>query len=106
MHSTNDFVAGSQCGTESIPPGVERGPGVGETRPPSFHGGPPTQLDAGGWPDETGTELESSQHPTDTFDDTESSITSVSQIGRRKHERHHRLPDLHGGMRPHQLRLQ
>jgi len=97
--------SGSQCGTESIPPGVERGPGVGETRPPSFHGGPPTQIDAG-WPDETGTELESSQHPTDTFDDTESSITSVSQIGRRKHERHHRIPGLHGGggMRPHQLR--
>ena len=105
MPCTYNFIAGSQCGTESIPPGVERGPGVGETRPPSFHGGPPTQIDAG-WPDETGTELESSQHPTDTFDDTESSITSVSQIGRRKHERHHRIPGLHGGggMRPHQLR--
>merc|ERR1719427_233652 len=34
--------AGSNCGTEtlsSLPPGVERGPGVGETRPPSFQGG-------------------------------------------------------------------
>ena len=44
---------GSQCGTESIPPGVERGPGVGETRPPSFHGGPPTNVDVG-WPDPSG----------------------------------------------------
>ena len=44
---------GSQCGTESIPPGVERGPGVGETRPPSFHGGPPIPIDVG-WPDDTG----------------------------------------------------
>ncbi|XP_023342187.1 segment polarity protein dishevelled homolog DVL-3 [Eurytemora carolleeae] len=92
--------SGSQCGTESIPPGVERGPGVGETRPPSFHGGPPIPIDVG-WPDDTGTDIESSQLRTDTFDDTESSITSVSQIGRRKYE--HRMP-LNG--RSHRLRAE
>merc|ERR1719458_1136120 len=39
----SDADTGSQCGQSdalsSLPPGAERGPGVGETRPPSFHGG-------------------------------------------------------------------
>merc|ERR1719270_2153991 len=86
----------SNCDTEtlsSLPPGVERGPGVGETRPPSFHGGPgpaSSRLDAADTADSIIRE----------FDDTESSITSVSQIGRR--QRHGRMP-LHG-TRTQQLR--
>merc|ERR550517_2166841 len=78
----------SNCDTEtlsSLPPGVERGPGVGETRPPSFHGGPGTsRLDA----------AETADSIIREFDDTESSITSVSQIGRRRGELG-RMP-LHG----------
>ena len=83
---------GSNCDT--LPPGVERGPGVGETRPPSFHGGPgSSRLDAADTADSIIRE----------FDDTESSITSVSQLGRQ--QRRHgggRMP-LHGG-RAHHLR--
>ena len=60
----------------SLPSGVERGPGVGETRPPSFHGGA-SRLETADTADSIIRE----------FDDTESSITSVSQIGRR--QRHH-----------------
>merc|ERR1719507_1303100 len=81
----------SNCDTDtlsSLPPGVERGHGVGETRPPSFHGGPvSSRLDAADTADSIIRE----------FDDTESSITSVSQIGRQ--QRRHgagRMP-LHGG---------
>lgn len=85
----------SNCDTEtlsSLPPGAERGPGVGETRPPSFHGGPVTsRLDAADTADSIIRE----------FDDTESSITSVSQIGRRRGEVG-RMP-LHG-TRAQQLR--
>jgi len=87
----------SNCDTDtlsSLPPGVERGHGVGETRPPSFHGGPvSSRLDAADTADSIIRE----------FDDTESSITSVSQIGRQ--QRRHgpgRMP-LHGG-RAQQLR--
>merc|ERR1719193_2860324 len=76
--------SGSQCGTDSIPPGIERGPGVGETRPPSFHGGQATQINIE-WPEDAVADIDVNQ--TDTFDDTESSITSVSQIGHRKHGR-------------------
>merc|ERR1719150_1530124 len=86
----------SNCDTEtlsSLPPGAERGPGVGETRPPSFHGGPVTsRLDAADTADSIIRE----------FDDTESSITSVSQIGRRRHGGGGRMP-LHG-TRTQQLR--
>merc|ERR1719192_56883 len=86
----------SHCDTDtlsSLPPGVERGPGVGETRPPSFHGGPVTsRLDAADTADSIIRE----------FDDTESSITSVSQIGRRRHGGGGRMP-LHG-TRTQQLR--
>ena len=86
---------GSQCGTDtlsSLPPGAERGPGVGETRPPSFHGGPiSSRLDSVDTADSIARE----------FDDTESSITSVSQIGRRRHGGGGRMP-LHG--RTQQLR--
>merc|ERR1719242_1204558 len=85
----------SNCDTEtlsSLPPGAERGPGVGETRPPSFHGGPVTsRLDAADTADSIIRE----------FDDTESSITSVSQIGRRRGDVG-RMP-LHG-TRTQQLR--
>lgn len=98
----SDADTGSQCGQSealsSLPPGAERGPGVGETRPPSFHGGntasgPDSSLP--GNPDRTGT---------DNFDDTESSITSVSQIGRRPGLQGNRMP-LHGTSRAHQLRV-
>jgi len=86
---------GSQCGTDtlsSLPPGAERGPGVGETRPPSFHGGLiSNRLDTVDTADSIARE----------FDDTESSITSVSQIGRRRHGGGGRMP-LHG--RTQQLR--
>lgn len=118
--------SGSQCGTESIPPGAERGPGVGETRPPSFHGGPPDASwgssvtgGEGDWP-AGGAGGEATCSETDSqvgarrqggggevFDDTESSITSVSQIGRRRHQDNRqggRMP-LHGG-RTAQLRNQ
>lgn len=84
----------SNCDTEtlsSLPPGVERGPGVGETRPPSFHGPVASRLDAADTADSIIRE----------FDDTESSITSVSQIGRRRGEVG-RMP-LHG-TRAQQLR--
>ena len=57
----------------SLPSGVVRGPGVGETRPPSFHGGA-SRLETADTADSIIRE----------FDDTESSITSVSQIGRRQ----------------------
>merc|ERR1719466_301596 len=86
---------GSQCGTDtlsSLPPGAERGPGVGETRPPSFHGGPiSSRLDSVDTADSIARE----------FDDTESSITSVSQVGQRRHGGGGRMP-LHG--RTQQLR--
>eukprot|EP00090_Calanus_glacialis_P046952 TRINITY_DN9479_c0_g1_i4.p1 TRINITY_DN9479_c0_g1~~TRINITY_DN9479_c0_g1_i4.p1 ORF type:complete len:696 (-),score=222.61 TRINITY_DN9479_c0_g1_i4:632-2719(-) len=86
---------GSQCGTDtlsSLPPGAERGPGVGETRPPSFHGGP-----IGGRLDSVDTTNSIARE----FDDTESSITSVSQIGQRRHGGGGRMP-IHG--RAQQLR--
>merc|ERR1719400_1766333 len=85
----------SNCDTEtlsSLPPGVERGPGVGETRPPSFHGPVTSRLDAADTADSIIRE----------FDDTESSITSVSQIGRRRGGDVGRMP-LHG-TRAQQLR--
>merc|ERR1719431_1244728 len=86
---------GSQCDTDtlsSLPPGAERGPGVGETRPPSFHGGPiSNRLDS----------VDTANSIAREFDDTESSITSVSQMGRRRHGATGRMP-LHG--RAQQLR--
>merc|ERR1719347_1179712 len=85
---------GSQCETDtlsSLPPGAERGPGVGETRPPSFHGGPISgRLDS----------VDTANSIAREFDDTESSITSVSQVGQRRHGGG-RMP-LHG--RAQQLR--
>merc|ERR1719317_818685 len=55
---------------------AERGPGVGETRPPSFHGGPiSSRLDS----------VDTANSIAREFDDTESSITSVSQVGQRRH---------------------
>merc|ERR1719481_1245693 len=85
---------GSQCDTDtlsSLPPGAERGPGVGETRPPSFHGGPISgSLDS----------VDTANSIAREFDDTESSITSVSQVGQRRHGGG-RMP-LHG--RAQQLR--
>ena len=62
--------------------GAERGPGVGETRPPSFHGGQtaaPGEVGVGG-----SLVQEGSDGFDPGFDDTESGITSVSQIGRRR----------------------
>merc|ERR1719158_55112 len=85
---------GSQCDTDtlsSLPPGAERGPGVGETRPPSFHGGPISgRIDS----------VDTANSIAREFDDTESSITSVSQVGQRRHGGG-RMP-LHG--RAQQLR--
>jgi hypothetical protein len=83
----------SQIGRESSvasdsvalpPPGLERGPGVGETRPPSFRGGANNR-------EQLGIETEStlSSHPApseDFFDDTESSITSVSQAAAERRQ--------------------
>ena len=62
--------------------GAERGPGVGETRPPSFHGGQtnvPGEAGVVGSLGQTG-----SEDFDQGFDDTESAITSVSQVGRRR----------------------
>merc|ERR1719422_1440757 len=85
---------GSQCDTDtlsSLPPGAERGPGVGETRPPSFHGGPISgRIDS----------VDTANSIAREFDDAESSITSVSQVGQRRHGGG-RMP-LHG--RAQQLR--
>ena len=63
--------------------GAERGLGVGETRPPSFHGGQTVAPVEGGV---VGGSLgqTSSEGFDPGFDDTESGITSVSQIGRRR----------------------
>merc|ERR1719219_594396 len=101
----SDADTGSQCGQSdalsSLPPGAERGPGVGETRPPSFHGGQtaaPGEVGVGG-----SLVQEGSDGFDPGFDDTESGITSVSQIGRRR-------PGGQGGRMPlqgnraHQLR--
>ncbi|TRY80041.1 hypothetical protein TCAL_07561 [Tigriopus californicus] len=70
------------------PPGIERGPGVGETRPPSFHGGilAPEDLT------ESESILSTRQETDDLFDDTESSITSVSQAAAGPSSRRPRLP--------------
>lgn len=95
----SDADTGSQCGQSeafsSLPPGAERGPGVGETRPPSFHGGAPV-------PGQGEPTIPIIGEREDTFDDTESSITSVSQVGRRLGQQGNRMP-LHG-VRTHQLR--
>ena len=98
----SDADTGSQCGQSdalsSLPPGkdlsffemscihilgAERGPGVGETRPPSFHGGQTAAPVEGGV---VGGSLgqTSSEGFDPGFDDTESGITSVSQVGRRR----------------------
>eukprot|EP00095_Tigriopus_kingsejongensis_P010305 maker-scaffold148_size310697-snap-gene-1.21 protein:Tk10305 transcript:maker-scaffold148_size310697-snap-gene-1.21-mRNA-1 annotation:"segment polarity protein dishevelled-like protein dvl-3" len=58
------------------PPGIERGPGVGETRPPSFHGGLLAAHRDDLAESEVSTRPETDQ---EIYDDTESSITSVSQ---------------------------
>merc|ERR1719319_148468 len=92
---------GSQCGTSevlsSLPPGVERGPGVGETRPPSFHGGAGAPLG----PSEGAFQGDSYDGG---FDDTESGITSVSQVGRRRPGGQSGRMPLQGNSRAHQLR--
>merc|ERR1719219_2319699 len=101
----SDADTGSQCGQSdalsSLPPGAERGPGVGETRPPSFHGGQtaaPGEVGVGG-----SLVQEGSDGFDPGFDDTESGITSVSQIGRRRPGGQGNRMPLHGG-RTHQLR--
>ena len=74
-------TATNSDGVSLPPPTGERGAGVGETRPPSFHGGVPTYGGGG-----VGVDSESvlssdaaAMSKTDDYDDTESSITSVSQ---------------------------
>ena len=62
--------------------GAERGPGVGETRPPSFHGGQTAAPGEGGVVGSLGQTGSEGFDP--GFDDTESGITSVSQVGRRR----------------------
>merc|ERR1719347_261673 len=102
----SDADTGSQCGQSdalsSLPPGAERGPGVGETRPPSFHGGqtvvPVEGGVVGGSLGQTGSE---GFDP--GFDDTESGITSVSQVGRRRPGGQSGRMPLQGN-RAHQLR--
>jgi len=92
---------GSQCGASevlsSLPPGVERGPGVGETRPPSFHGG-------AGAPVGPGEGAFQGDSYDGGFDDTESGITSVSQVGRRRPGGQSGRMPLQGNSRTHQLR--
>merc|ERR1719187_3118438 len=82
----SDADTGSQCGQSdalsSLPPGAERGPGVGETRPPSFHGGQTAAPGEGGVVGSLGQTGSEGFDP--GFDDTESGITSVSQVGRRR----------------------
>ena len=63
-----------------LPPGLERGAGVGETRPPSFRGG---HVDV--------------DDEDEDYDDSESAITSVSQAAERRRaeqqrQRHHQRP--------------
>merc|ERR1719347_1551433 len=102
----SDADTGSQCGQSdalsSLPPGAERGPGVGETRPPSFHGGqtvvPVEGGVVGGSLGQTG-----SDGFDPGFDDTESGITSVSQVGRRRPGGQSGRMPLQGN-RAHQLR--
>merc|ERR1719397_2224105 len=92
----SDADTGSQCGQSdalsSLPPGAERGPGVGETRPPSFHGGQTAAPGEGGVVGSLGQTGSEGFDP--GFDDTESGITSVSQSGRMPLQ----------GNRAHQLR--
>merc|ERR1719460_2231986 len=101
----SDADTGSQCGQSdalsSLPPGAERGPGVGETRPPSFHGG---QTAAPGEVGVVGSLVQTGSEGFDPgFDDTESGITSVSQVGRRRPGgQSGRMP--RQGNRAHQLR--
>merc|ERR1719369_1600495 len=101
----SDADTGSQCGQSealsSLPPGVERGPGVGETRPPSFHGGQTNVPGEGGVVGSLG--QTGSEDFDRGFDDTESAITSVSQVGRRRPGGQSGRMPLQGN-RAHQLR--
>merc|ERR1719193_1535303 len=101
----SDADTGSQCGQSdalsSLPPGAERGPGVGETRPPSFHGG---QTNVPGEAGVVGSLGQTGSEGFDPgFDDTESGITSVSQVGRRRPGGQSGRMPLQGN-RAHQLR--
>merc|ERR550519_934135 len=101
----SDADTGSQCGQSdalsSLPPGAERGPGVGETRPPSFHGGQTAAPGEGGV---VGSLVQTGSEGFDPgFDDTESGITSVSQVGRRRPGGQSGRMPLQGN-RAHQLR--
>ncbi len=82
----------------------ERGHGVGQTRPPSFHGGPRGMVVGGGDVEDQVDEM------VDDFPDSESAFTSVSQqaekqklmarAGRRGYNhRHHQHPRASNGMR-------
>merc|ERR1719228_1047129 len=101
----SDADTGSQCGQSdalsSLPPGAERGPGVGETRPPSFHGGQTVAPGEGGVVGSLGQTGSEGFDP--GFDDTESAITSVSQVGRRRPGGQSGRMPLQGN-RAHQLR--
>merc|ERR1719239_804123 len=101
----SDADTGSQCGQSdalsSLPPGAERGPGVGETRPPSFHGGQTVAPGEGGVVGSLGQTGSEGFDP--GFDDTESGITSVSQVGRRRPGGQSGRMPLQGN-RAHQLR--
>merc|ERR1719187_2081304 len=101
----SDADTSSQCGQSdalsSLPPGAERGPGVGETRPPSFHGG---QTNVPGEAGVVGSLGQTASEDFDQgFDDTESAITSVSQVGRRRPGGQSGRMPLQGN-RAHQLR--
>merc|ERR1719278_1195164 len=101
----SDADTGSQCGQSdalsSLPPGAERGPGVGETRPPSFHGGQTVAPGEGGIVGSLGQTGSEGFDP--GFVDTESGITSVSQVGRRRPGGQSGRMPLQGN-RAHQLR--
>ena len=81
----------AESSTTAPPIGLERESGVGQTRPPSFHGsridgrqGIDVVADQSVTNTETDSLMSSRQDGEDLYDDTESSITSVSQIAMSK----------------------
>jgi len=84
----------AESSTTAPPIGLERESGVGQTRPPSFHGsridgrqGIDVAVDQSVTNTETDSLMSSRQDGEDIYDDTESSITSVSQIAMNRRRR-------------------
>lgn len=88
MGSSKSDVSDSVVSSHLPPPGLERGPGVGETRPPSFHGGRNVRQDFDSFADgETADSDVLTPSQVDDDFDTESSITSVSQAAENRRRR-------------------